>query len=127
LRQAIAFVLAFALLACKSTSDATGSLSPDDVYASAGSLDDQQVTVRGFIRISHDFIGVTTSEDIESECVGMFIRESEFDAAMRHDQHWGSVSGRLDADGCDPVHAFCHDICGPVVIVEPSITTNPGQ
>jgi hypothetical protein len=102
-------------------------LTPDEVYTSAASLDGQLVTVRGYIRISNDFIGITTAEDIESECVGMLIRDDRFDYATRHDQHWGTVTGRLDAQGCDPLTTICHDICGPVVVVEPTISSVASQ
>jgi hypothetical protein len=88
-----------------------------EAESKAATLDGQQVTVRGVIRVSDSFIGITESLDAESKCIGLMIPDGQFDHARSYDGRWGYVSGTLDADACDP--EVCHDVCGPAAIVEP--------
>jgi hypothetical protein len=114
-QQLLSLSGAVLLLACASSTP----MSVSEVVSRAEALDGQQVTVRGIIRVSNDFIGLKASLDPESDCLGMMIRESQFAQATAYDGQWGYVSGTLDADACDPEVAFCHDVCGPAAIVEP--------
>lgn len=113
------------LLACASDRDLV--LTPDVASSEASRLGGKRVIIYGFVTVSDDFIGVNASEDRESACVGMLIRADKFDAAKAYNRRWVQVTGRLDTRRCTG-ESFCHDICAPPVILDPTFrVVEPGS